>query len=145
MIEDFLRALATCIKEEVGGDCALYFGRLLQGAKKPCLVLRPPVVSRRVLSGGRVQREYGIDLRFYPAACTDLFEQQAMGEKLICALDEIVGENRNYRGRELEYEPKDEYLAVSAHYDVIMLKSMESKESAVVDKNIMLELGFVSV
>lgn len=144
-MKDFLQALAGCIKEQVGAEYGLYFGRLLQGAKKPCLVLLPPEVSRRVLSGGRVQREYGVDLRFYPGDRLDLFEQQRIGEKLICALDELMGEERNYRGRELRYAPSGEYLSISVKYDVITLRSLESKESAVVDRNVMLEFGFTTV
>lgn len=135
-----------CIKAQIGAEYELYFGRLLQGARKPCLVLLPPEVSRRVLSGGRVQREYGIDLRFYPDGRLDLFDQQRLGEKLICALDELEGEQRNYRGRELKYSPGGEYLSITARYDVITLRSLEKDENAAaVDRNIMLEFGFTTV
>lgn len=145
LIKDFLQALAACIKEQVGAEYGLYFGRLLQGARKPCLVLLPPEVSRRVLSGGRVQREYGVDLRFYPDGRLDLFEQQRIGEKLICALDELIGEDRNYRGRELRYAPRGEYLSISVKYDVITLRSLEREDGAAIDRNVMLEFGFTTV
>lgn len=142
MIRDFLMALSGRLKEVLGDECPLYFGRVLQGAKRPCVVLEPPEVSRRVLSAGRVQREYGVSLRFYPGQEDGLFAQQQMGEKLICALDELFGESRNYRGRELKYELLNEYLQVSVRYDVITLKSLELAEDGGVDGSFMLELGF---
>lgn len=141
MIRDFLQALAGCLRELLGEEYPLYFGRVLQGAKKPCLVLEPPEVSRRVLSAGRVQREYGVELRFYPAKADGLLEQQKMGERLICALDELFGADRNYRGRELKYVPGEEYLLVSARYDVITLKSLENGGGDGISHDMMLELG----
>lgn len=142
MIKDFLRALSDCLRNCLGGEYPLYFGRTLQGAKRPCLVLTPPRVRRKVLSAGRVEREYEVNLRFYPGAASDLFEQQRVGEKLICALEEIFGEDRNYRGRELEYVPQDEYLTVLARYDLITLKSLEQSEDGMLDRAFMQEFGF---
>lgn len=141
LIKDFLRALAACLREQLGEEYPLYFGRVLQGAKRPCLLLEPPKVKRQKLAGGRVQREYAVDLRFYPAV-EDVYAQQQMGERLICVLDELFGEERNYRGRELEYAPGEDYLLVRARYDVITLQSLENAEKVAVDRNVMLEFGF---
>lgn len=141
-MNDFLRALAECLKNLPGEEYPLYYGRILQGAEKPCLVLVPPSVSRQRLSGGRVRREYGVNLRFYPTGA-DMCEQQEMGEKLICALDELLGERMNYRGREMKYEPGEKYLLVSARYEVIIPLSLEQQEESAVERNVMQEFGFI--
>lgn len=142
MLKDFLRALAASLRGLVGEDYPLYYGRVLQGAAEPCFLLTPPEVSRRALSSGRVLREYGVDLRFYPGKDPDLYSQQSMGESLICALDELFGEERNYRGRELKYQPGEQYLSFSAHYEFYTVKELEQAADRELNRDMMLELGF---
>lgn len=143
-MKDFLQALAGCLKAQMAEDVPLYFGQVLQGLQRPCLLLLPPKVSRRVLSGGRVQREYEIDLRFYTGGNADMYEQQRIGEKLIYALDELFGRERNYRGRELRYVPGEEYLNVTARYELMTLKSLEQGNDEGLNEALMLEFGFAA-
>lgn len=142
MIKDFLRALARGLRDLAGGKYPLYYGRILQGAKEPCFLLAPPEASRLVLSNGRVQRKYDVELRFYPGGRAEIFEQQRMGERLICALDELFGEERNYRGRELKYRPGEQYLTLSARYEFYTVKGREQDMTGEISGDMMLEFGF---
>lgn len=142
MIEDLLRALSGCLKEQLGEEYPLYFGRILQGVKKPGVLLMPPKVSRRVLSAGRVQREYEVILRVYPSGAEDWYLQQNHGELLLCCLDELRGEKLNYRGRMLSYELGEQYVTVNVCYEVIMPRSMENAVEQQFSKDTMLEFGF---
>lgn len=144
-MKDFLRALAEKLAELFGEDCRLYYGRVLQGAKRPCFFVQPPRVCRQTLPGGRVKREYGVVLRFYDGPADEQsngYEQQQVGERLLVGLQLLHGEKRCYRGRELSYEPGAEFLQVQGEYEFYTTPELECDEELLPTGELMEIFGF---
>lgn len=139
-MKDFLQALSSRLLELFGHDYRLFYGRVLQGAKGACFFVLPPRVKREVLPGGRIRREYALSLRFYPGCREELSLQQQVGETLLPGLLELAGVKRSYRGRELVYQPGEEYLTVSGVYGFYTTAEQEREESVVAAGDLMLEL-----
>lgn len=138
-MKDFLRALSGRLLELFGREYRLFYGRVWQGAKGACFFIAPPKVKREVLPGGRIRREYTLTLRFYPAKREELMLQQQVGEKLLPGLLELSGEKRSYRGRELNYQPGEEYLTASGVYEFYTTAEQEREDSVVAAGDLMLE------
>ncbi|HIU10180.1 MAG TPA: hypothetical protein IAB00_02895 [Candidatus Avidehalobacter gallistercoris] len=138
-MKDFLRALSERLLELFGREYRLFYGRVWQGAKGTCFFVLPSKVKREVLPGGRIRREYSLSLRFYPAKREELILQQQVGEKLLPELVELSGKKRRYHGRDLVYQPGEEFLTVSGTYEFYTTAEQEREESVVAAGDLMLE------
>lgn len=126
---DLLVALVGRLREIFGDECAVFYGRVLQGQREPCFYLRPQAVERRVLTGGRVWRRVALELHYYPLLAGSLDEQAEVGEKLLRGLVCIDGEQRAYRGQEMAYRVGSEYLCWSAAYEYHTTAEQEAADS----------------
>lgn len=121
-MQDFLWAVADKLRQF---GSPVYFGRLWQGEKTPCFYLPPPSLRRQLLPCGRVRREISLALHYYPrqrkaAAAkvneTGIAEQTRIGEGLVRGMAELTGRQRGYRGRNLRWQPGNDFLSFQAEY-----------------------------
>lgn len=120
MTGDFIRGLAARLHGLFDGKYPVYWGRLPQGERRPGFFIPPVQVERREQPCGRIWRQLRLELHFYTKAVglSELALQEQVGERLLRELGNIEGAGgRQYRGRELKYQPGEEFLRLWGRYE----------------------------
>lgn len=128
MTGDFIRGLAARLQAAFDGKYPVYWGRLPQGERRPGFFIPPLQVERRELPCERVWRQMRLELRFYAEAAglSEPALQEQVGERLLRELEYIEGaDGRRYRGRELKYQPGEEFLRFWGRYEFYTTREQE--------------------
>ena len=119
---DFLSAVIKALRGVFGDEYRIYSEKLNTGFETPAFVLSPIITSEKLFMGQRYLSENNISIRFYcknpdrnklfPFVCNKISE----------SFETLSIDNKLYRGQNLTFKEKQDYLEINISYNYYFCK-----------------------